>query len=256
MFEGKRLKFGLTTALISAALTVSVEGRTQQTSVTMVGSSPEAHATAVSAQNLVIRYEPLAGSTHNAASLIAGLRDGKPVLLLATADGANPTAASLTFTPATRPMGYGNVNIALALAQAQLTALGITAPTPGQLAAALNGGVVVTANGSFTLKGVLTQRAADMGWGAIAQSMGFKLGAVVRAADRNKPLAAHRVEQRDEAKDMVSDMATRVRPEPTAEGSSNSDGRGRSGNSGDGNNSSASGGRGNSNGSSGGGHGK
>ena len=39
-------------------------------------------------------------------------------------------------------MGYGNVNIALRLAQASLAEHGIRNPTPEQLKAALNGGTV------------------------------------------------------------------------------------------------------------------
>ena len=89
------------------------------------------------AGKLEAQYAVLAGSEQNAKSLIAGLRDGKPVLLLATPDSTNPDAASLTFTPLTPKLGYGNVNVALALAQADLAKAGITAPTPEQLAAVL-----------------------------------------------------------------------------------------------------------------------
>jgi hypothetical protein len=63
-------------------------------------------------------------------------------------------------------MGYGNVNIALSLAEASLKQQGITNPTPEQLQGAL--------------MGVLRQRANGKGWGQIANSMGFKLGEVVR----------------------------------------------------------------------------
>lgn len=123
-----------------------------------------------------------AGSADNAAALVSGLRDGTPVNLLSTApDGSLDITA---FTPATGPMGYGNVRISLALAQAQLAGLGIVHPTPGQLVAALNGGPITYvgpdgALASTTLRGVLELRASGMGWGEIAQAYGTKLGPVI-----------------------------------------------------------------------------
>src|SRR4029079_8142939 len=83
--------------------------------------------------------------------------------------------------------GWGNVKIALALAQYQLTQAGITQPTAAQLQAALVGGDVTVTNGTgstattttTTLQGVLTMRGTDgMGWGQIAHSLGTKLGPV------------------------------------------------------------------------------
>jgi hypothetical protein len=118
----------------------------------------------------------------NASALVSGLRQGTPVNLLSTApDG---TATITSFTPATGPMGYGNVRISLALAQQQLAGLGIANPTPEQLAAALNGGQItyVAPDGVVTttqLRGTLEMRAAGMGWGQIAQAQGTKLGPVI-----------------------------------------------------------------------------
>jgi len=125
------------------------------------------------------QYATLAGSQRNADSLITGLRDGKNVLLLTGPGSTNPTAASVVFTPATGKLGYGNINIALSLAKADLARIGITNPTPAQLAAALNGGAITTASGTYTMAGVLAQRQAGMGWGQIAAAQGVKLGAVV-----------------------------------------------------------------------------
>jgi hypothetical protein len=80
-------------------------------------------------------------------------------------------------------MGYGSVDISLALAQAELAKLGITNPTPAQLQAALTGGSVTTSSGqSVQVNGILSMRAGGKGWGQIAQSMGFKLGDVVRSS--------------------------------------------------------------------------
>lgn len=119
-------------------------------------------------------FTTFAGSQINAQSLVDGLRNGSSITLA----GTSPS----TFQPATGTMGWGNVKIALSLAEATLTKAGITNPTPAQIAAALNGGTVVTANGtSITLTGVLADRAAGQGWGQIAKSSGFKLGEVLRS---------------------------------------------------------------------------
>jgi hypothetical protein len=122
-------------------------------------------ARAQSESELVNKYAILAGSDANAKSLVDGLRDGKQITL---SSGGSTT----TFTPATSKMGNGNVNIALALTDASLKQKGITNPTPDQLNSALND--------------VLQQRASGKGWGEIANSMGVKLGDVMRAerADR------------------------------------------------------------------------
>lgn len=129
---------------------------------------------------LVGEFSGFAGSDDNARSLVAGLRQGGDVTLV-SAPGQPPE--TVTFTPATRPMGYGNVRIALALAREQLAQNGITQPTPDQLRAALAGGVVANGAGdpgsTTRLPGVLQMRADGMGWGRIAQSMGVKLGPVM-----------------------------------------------------------------------------
>jgi hypothetical protein len=80
-------------------------------------------------------------------------------------------------------MGHGNVYISLALAKQQLSAAGITQPTPEQLQAALTGGTVTTGTGpaatTTTMDGILTMRSQNMGWGQIAQKLGYKLGPVI-----------------------------------------------------------------------------
>jgi hypothetical protein len=84
-------------------------------------------------------------------------------------------------------MGYGNINIALALVKTKLTKQGITSPTAAQIAAALNCGSTTLTNGTVvTMAGVLTQRSAGMGWGQIAKSMNVKLGIVVSASKSDK----------------------------------------------------------------------
>lgn len=123
-------------------------------------------------------FSGFAGSTSNAGALVGGLRNGTAITLSST--DAKRVTTSTTFTPPTGKMGYGNVYISLALAKQQLTGLGITDPTAQQIQAAMVGGTVTGANGqTTTLTGVLTLRAQGMGWGQIAQSLGYKLGPVI-----------------------------------------------------------------------------
>jgi hypothetical protein len=138
------------------------------------------------ATKLSKQYTALAGSGDNAKALVTGLRDGKSITLNTSTTGFNTGAPPATFTPATGKMGYGNVNIALSLAKADLAKQGITNPTPAQLAAALNGGMVTGSKGTLSMAGVLAQRQSGMGWGAIAKSMGVKLGSVVSASKTDK----------------------------------------------------------------------
>lgn len=124
---------------------------------------------------LVASYSVLAGSPDNAESLVNGLRTGTVITLVANPTGPNPTAPSANLTPATGKLGYGNINIALALAKTLLSQDNITNPTPTQLATALNS--------------VLGQRSQGMGWGQIAKSMGVTLGSVVSASHTGKSAA-------------------------------------------------------------------
>ena len=118
-------------------------------------------------------FQSFAGSKANATSLVTGLRNGSEITLV---EKGQPTA---TFTPPTRPMGFGNVSTSLALAKFQLAQQGVTNPTPAQLQTALTGGSI-TANGKTVVyQGILKMRADGLGWGEIAQSVGTKLGPVV-----------------------------------------------------------------------------
>lgn len=144
-----------------------------------VGSSATrgaATAAAVPAGRIASRFERLAGSPDNAASLVAGLRSGSEIIL------SSPDAASgIAFTPATRPMGYGNITRALSLAERQLAAQGITEPTSEQLNAALNGGTLTAIDGSGTrrtveMAGVLHLRSQGLGWGQIAHRLAVSPG--------------------------------------------------------------------------------
>jgi hypothetical protein len=83
-------------------------------------------------------------------------------------------------------MGFGNVDISLSLAKAELAALGISQPTPQQLQAALMGGSVSTSKGTTVLPGILTLRSEGKGWGVVAKSLGLKLGEVVSGTKSEK----------------------------------------------------------------------
>ena len=127
-------------------------------------------------------------------AVVTGLRNGTPITLTSTAPTSSTGTTAVTTTdttiinPPTGKMGHGNVFISLALAKQQLGAMGITEPTPQQLQATLTGGSItttgMTATGTPTttttpLKGILTMRSQDMGWGQIAHELGYKLGPVI-----------------------------------------------------------------------------
>jgi hypothetical protein len=128
---------------------------------------------------LATNFTDFAGSPENSASLVNGLRTGSPITLTDPVVVGGPPPVSTTFTPPTKPMGYGNVRIALSLAQAQLANQGITNPTATELQGALMGTTVVGPGGTTTTDGVLQMRASGMGWGQIAHSQGYKLGPIM-----------------------------------------------------------------------------
>jgi hypothetical protein len=164
------------------------------------GKAPGVTATAaskggaVTANGLMKRYESLAGSADNVKSLVNGLRAQAEIVLVgesltpappapppcsgrfcppqSTPPGpSEPATITLKFMPATDPMGFGNVDIALALTEADLKAKSVSSPKPEHLKAALMGGTA----GGVTFDGVLALRAGGSGWGAIANSLGFEL---------------------------------------------------------------------------------
>lgn len=128
-------------------------------------------------------------------TVVTGLRSGTPFTLTSTTTTPSTTPGGLpvttttntVITPPTGQMGFGNVYISVALAKQQLSTLGITQPTPQQLQAALTGGTITQTTGTGAtaattttdLQGVLTMRSQNMGWGQIAQKLGFKLGPVI-----------------------------------------------------------------------------
>lgn len=127
-------------------------------------------------------FVDFAGSEANADALARALRTGAEVTLSAN-------GATTSFTPATGHLGYGEVHISLSLAEAMLKDAGITEPTPAQIAAVLNGGEVIAADGSvITYQGILVRRAEGQGWGEIARAAGLNLGLVIASKRSGKDL--------------------------------------------------------------------
>lgn len=163
-------------ALSPAFAADAAAGTTTAVSTTATTDTDRVGATAaVPATRIARRFEGLAGSPENAASLVAGLRSGTAITL------TSPTSTTgIRLTPTTKPMGYGNVTRALTLAQRQLAAQGITQPTPAQLSTALNGGTLTTSSSDTTrtveMAGVLRLRSQGMGWGQIAHQLSVSPG--------------------------------------------------------------------------------
>lgn len=130
-------------------------------------------AAAQSEEQLTEKYTGLAGSESNAQRLVTGLRTGNDFAIGAT-----------SFDPPAGEMGWGEVNIALALAEKSLADQGITDPTSEQLHAALIG--------TSSEPGVLALRAEGKGWGQIALSMGTTVGEVMRSPRADEALGARR----------------------------------------------------------------
>ena len=128
-------------------------------------------AQAQSESQLTEKYATLAGSQANAKILVNGLRDGTDFKI-----------GSTSFDPPTGKMGYGNVNIALSLAEKSLADQGIMKPTAAQLESALIG--------TSAKPGILALRADGKGWGQIANSMGFRLGELMRSPKAGERVAA------------------------------------------------------------------
>lgn len=158
-----------------AAQTTATSTTTTAPATTTTTTTATTSTSAASQEKLVASFTEFAGSRENAVSLVGGLRTGGTITLTDAAAGG--AADTTSFAAPTKPMGYGNVRIALSLAQAQLASQGITQPTAAELQTALMGSAGSTS--TAMTPGILQMRADGMGWGQIANSMGFKLGAVM-----------------------------------------------------------------------------
>src|SRR5512139_4146317 len=155
--------------LAAAAPAVNAAGTsTTTTTTTTIGTSTNVES------KLSAEFATFLGGEVQAHAVVSGLRQGTAFSLetgTATA-GTTGTTSTTTIDPPTGTMGYGNVRIALKLAQAQLNEFGITQPTAAELSAALLGGEI---NGT-PVDGVLALRAEGMGWGQIALRYGTTVG--------------------------------------------------------------------------------
>lgn len=133
-----------TFAVSALAMTAPGSGATTSNSSTNSG---------VTADRLTESYSATVGSKADARALIDGMRAGRDVKI-----------GSVTVSGTGKTMGYGSINNALALAQAQA---GPTATTKDFLSA---------------LDRVTDMRARGMGWGQIAKSLGLNLGQAVSAS--------------------------------------------------------------------------
>lgn len=142
------------------------------------------------AQRVMAQFEALAGSPQNARSLVQGLRTGTEILLVSKAPRQR-----VSFSPATCPMGYGNIRKALAIAEQELATRGIARPTPEELKAVLMGGTVLAGKGTaprlVRYSGVLPLRVAHMKWGEIAHALA--ISPVDRPSRMASGTATHRL---------------------------------------------------------------
>lgn len=184
----------LSTALI-AALAASAPVLAQDADAELVAqaSVPEAR--------LVQRYTDLAGSEAAAGDLVSDLRTGADFTVVeeVTTTTTNPDGTTTDTTELVErtvvnpngPMGWGEVNISLSLAQAL-----VDSGAYPSLQSALTGieTTVTNPDGTTTITsegGVLAMRAEGMGWGAISKELGFNLGSLVSASNRrDKSVAA------------------------------------------------------------------
>lgn len=146
----------------------------------LVAAASIVHAQSTDA--LVEKYTALAGSKANAQQLVDGLRKGGDFDVgAATIDNANGK------------LGNGEINIALSLAQADMT--------KNKLAF------------GPALEDVLKQRASGEGWGKIAGDMGVRLGDLVRSDRAKGRDDIARVDRRDAQVDRPERPEKPERPE-------------------------------------------
>lgn len=158
-------------------------------------------------------FETLAGSADNARRLVDGLHSGDEITLSFEIDGQ---VVQRSFFPAAGGQGLGNVFLTLGLAERELAKAGVREPSPAQLEAALNGGVITVGTGetarSVQLPGVLSLRADGQGWGQVARRLDVKPGDVVSSL-RRSPRATEVLALRAARPERPERMARPDRPE-------------------------------------------
>jgi hypothetical protein len=188
--------------LLSTALSAALFAAAPAFATDSTGDAAVVAGATVPAARLADRYATLAGSEEAATDLVSDLRTGgdftvtQDVTTTTTnPDGTTTTTTSTVDTTVANPngpMGYGEINITLAMAQAL-----VDSGAYPDLQSALTGTTttVTNADGTTTTTtsgGVLAMRADGMGWGQIAKKLGFNLGTLVSASNRNaKSADAH-----------------------------------------------------------------
>lgn len=151
------LQRSLRATVLAVAAAVAVPALVQAQGVTATLDN------AASTERLIAEFGGWVGNRHDADQLITTLRSGRPTA----------TAGAASREPATGALGYGEVRLALKLAQGALAQQGVAYPDAAQLQAALHGGVLRTAQGEQTLEGVLPQKAQGTGWATMAERYGL-----------------------------------------------------------------------------------
>ena len=115
-------------------------------------------------------FVTFAGSELNILALVCALREGLPVRLVSAASqDSSGVPQGVLIDPATGPMSWNDVKMALMLARDALRRYGVSRPSLQQLHAVLMGGEATMPNGKIaTFRGVLRMRADGLNWGAIA----------------------------------------------------------------------------------------
>lgn len=182
------------TTLLTAALLLPAQASADDNDLAEQARVMDQQPGATVEGKLTTTFSEFAGSESNAQALVSGIRNGSEITISTNIDGNVSTA---TFTAPTGKTGYGNTFISLSLAKQELADLGIDQPSAEQIQAALVGGNI---SPDVQLAGILSQRAAGMGWGQIAKSMDMKLGPVIsgmRSANKSMMKQAARPDKAD-----------------------------------------------------------
>lgn len=151
------LQRGLRATVLTIACAVAAPALVQAQGVTATLDN------AASTERLIAEFGSWIGNPHDADQVVTTLRSGRPTA----------TAGAASLEPATGPLGYGEVRLALKLAQGALAQQGVTSPNASQLQAALHGGVLRTPQGEQRMEGVLPQKAQGTAWAAMAGRYGL-----------------------------------------------------------------------------------
>ena len=151
----------------------------------------EISAPSLQPEDVIAEFAQFAGSERNAEQLVDALRVGAEAVLV------DRDATVVRFDPPTGPLGYGNVAVALSLAQTLLASHGILDPHAADVAAALAGGELPVDGEWIEIEGVLSLRERGKSWSEVAEALGFTLGDAISVAgasdaDARAELAARR----------------------------------------------------------------